>query len=256
MEKYVILITLSLGAFLVKAQQSKEVLKKAVNVQAQSDEAGRSSQKKVNAYVHKTESDLREYKVILKQIENMKAYNEQMRNLIESQAKEMILIKEKMKSVANLKKEVLPLVAKMLDSIKLFVKLDVPFLKEERAKRIVDLDALMVRADVSTSEKFRRVLEAYQIENEYGRTIEAYNGKVISPLGDELSVEFLRVGRLSLMYRGLDGKSFGRWDKVKGKFVNLERAYKSALKNGLKVAKKQKAPTLLTVPVVKSEVEG
>ncbi len=256
MKKHIILIIFSLGALAANAQQSKEILKKAINIQTQSDEAERVSQKKINIYADKIDFDLREYKATLKQIENMKVYNQQMRGLIESQIKEMALIKEKMKNVSNLKKEVLPLVTKMLDSIKTFIKLDVPFLKEERAKRIADLDALMIRADVSTSEKFRRVLEAYQIENEYGRTIEAYNGKVRSPLGDELSVEFLRVGRLSLMYRGFDGKSFGRWDKVNKKFVNLERTYKSALKDGLKIAKKQKAPTLLTVPVVKSAIEG
>jgi len=176
-----------------------------------------------------------------------------MRDLIDSQVKEMSAIKDKMKNVANLKKQILPLVAKMAESIKTFVTLDVPFLKEERAKRMMELDKLMVRADVSTSEKFRRVLEAYQIENEYGRTIEAYNGKVTSPQGDEISVEFLRVGRLALMYRGLDEKSYGRWDKATSKFVDLEGSFKSALKEGLRVSKKQKAPTLLTIPVVKSE---
>lgn len=256
MKKYVILTTLVLIASQAFAEPPKKVLEKAAAVQAKSDDAGRASQKKVDAYADKTDSDLREYKATLKQIENMKAYNQQMRDLIESQVTEMSSIKEKMKNVSNLKKEVLPLVAKMADSIKEFVKLDVPFLKEERAKRMAEIDLLMSRADVSTSEKFRRVLEAYQIENEYGRTIEAYNGKVTSPSGDEISVEFLRVGRLALMYRGLDGKSFGRWDKVTSKFVDLERTYKSALKDGLRVAKKQKAPTLLTVPVVKSAVEG
>ncbi len=254
--KYIILTAMVLMTSQAFAEPPKKVLEKAAAVQAKSDDAGRASQKKVDAYADKTDSDLREYKATLKQIENMKAYNQQMRDLIESQVTEMSSIKEKMKNVSNLKKEVLPLVAKMAGSIKEFVKLDVPFLKEERAKRMAEIDLLMSRADVSTSEKFRRVLEAYQIENEYGRTIEAYNGKVTSPSGDEISVEFLRVGRLALMYRGLDGKSFGRWDKVTSKFVDLERTYKSALKDGLRVAKKQKAPTLLTVPVVKSAVEG
>lgn len=256
MKKCIILTTIFLVVVAAQAEPPKKVLEKATKVQAASDQAGRTSQKKVDTYADKTDSDLRAYKAILKQIENMKAYNQQMRNLIASQLTEMTSIKDKMKNVSNLKKEVLPLVGKMAGSIKEFVKLDVPFLKEERAKRMLEIDAFMSRADVSTSEKFRRILEAYQIENEYGRTIEAYNGKVVSPSGDELSVEFLRVGRLALMYRGLDGKSFGRWDKSTSKFVDLERTYKGVLKDGLRVAKKQKAPTLLTIPVVKSAVEG
>ena len=54
--------------------------------------------------------------------------------------------------------------------------------------------ALMDRANVSVAEKYRRLLEAYQIELEYGRTIEAYEGSFASDNG-ERSVTFLRVGR-------------------------------------------------------------
>jgi hypothetical protein len=230
----------------------KDKLNEATKVQSQSNEEGRDSQKNINSYADQTDSDLREYKSVLKQIESMKVYNQQMRDLIVSQEKEMISIQEKMKNVTNLKKDVLPLVASMLKNLEVFISLDTPFLKAERSKRLEELNALMSRADISTSEKFRRVLEAYQIENEYGRTIEAYNGKVDLENGEEISVEFLRVGRLALMYRGLDGGTFGRWDSKEKKFVSLEGKYKSALKQGLRVAKKQQAPSLLKIPVIKS----
>ncbi len=229
----------------------KKVLEEAKNTQTSADKKARASQKTVNALADKTDSDLREYRATLKQIENMKAYNQQMRDLIASQLKEMEDMKEKMKNVTNLKKEILPLVGKMSDSIETFVSLDVPFLKTERSKRITDLKALMSRADISVSEKFRRVLEAYQVEAEYGRTIEAYNGNIETDKG-ELAGEFLRVGRLALMFKGLDGNTFKRWDADKGAFVSLEGKYKSALKDGLRVAKKQKAPNLLRIPVYKT----
>lgn len=230
----------------------KDKLNQAAQVQTKSDEEGRESQKKVDAYADQTDSDLREYKSVLKQIESMKVYNQQMRDLIASQEKEMISIQEKMKNVTNLKKDILPLVASMLKNLESFIALDVPFLKVERAKRLQDLNALMSRADISTSEKFRRVLEAYQIENEYGKTIESYSGNVALEDGEDISVEFLRVGRLALMYRGLDGRTSGRWDSTQKKFVPLEGKFKSALKQGLRVAKKQQAPSLLKIPVTKS----
>ena len=246
-----LILTLMVPGF-AQTEAPKDTLDKATQVQESSDKEARESQKKVDSLADQTDSDLRQYKSVLKQVENMKAYNEQMRDLIKSQEEEVKSIQSKMKNVADLKKDILPLVGNMLENLEKFVKLDVPFLKQERSKRIKDLKKLMSRADVSTSEKFRRVLEAYQIENEYGRTIEAYNG-MVDVKGEEISVEFLRVGRLALMYRGLDGGTFGRWDTKSSSYVPLEGKYKSALKEGLRVAKKQQAPGLLKIPVTKSE---
>ena len=65
---------------------------------------------------------------------------------------------------------------KMIEVMSLFVELDLPFLPEERQTRIIQLQTLMERADVTLAEKYRRILEAYQVETEYGRTIEAYKG--------------------------------------------------------------------------------
>ena len=70
---------------------------------------------------------------------------------------------------------------------------------------------MMSRADVTISEKYRRILEAYQVELDYGRTLEAYEGKLGS--GDDArTVQFLRVGRVALLYQTLDGKETGYWD--------------------------------------------
>ena len=101
----------------------------------------------------------------------------------------------------------------------------------------------MSRADVSVSEKYRRIVEAYQIEIEYGRTIEAYQGKV----GDK-TVDFLRAGRVALLYQTLDGKETGYWDADAKKWVQ-DNDYEDAIEAGLKVAKKQAAPDFIVVPV-------
>jgi hypothetical protein len=102
---------------------------------------------------------------------------------------------------------------------------------------------MMGRADVSTSEKYRRIVEAYQIEMEFGRTIEAYQGKV----GDK-TVDILRAGRVSLMYQTLDGKETGYWDAATKKWV-VDKDYQDAMRAGLKVAKKQAAPDFISVAI-------
>ena len=78
---------------------------------------------------------------------------------------------------------------------------------------------------------------------EYGRTLEVYQGKV-----DDKTVEFLRTGRVSLMYRTLDGKETGYWDAGAKKWV-ADNFYREPMTKALKVAKKQAAPDFIEVAI-------
>ena len=72
--------------------------------------------------------------------------------------------------------------------------------------------SVTVRVYVAPSEKFRRVMEAYQIEMDYGRTLEAYSG-LHTVDGQERDVDFLRVGRTAFIFQTRDGSSLGIWNK-------------------------------------------
>jgi hypothetical protein len=120
---------------------------------------------------------------------------------------------------------------------------------KERSERVGRLREMMERSDVTAAEKFRRVIEGYQIENDYGRTIEAYKGST-QVNGNELEVDFLRIGRVALMYQTVGGATTGAWDTASGAFVELPAAtYQKQVSDGLKIARKQVAPDLLIVPV-------
>jgi hypothetical protein len=136
----------------------------------------------------------------------------------------------------------------MVTAIEEFVELDVPFLIEERTERAEGLRKLMTRADVTTPEKFRQVMEAYQIENEYGRTIEAYRDSLTID-GRESIVDVLRFGRIALVYQTLDGTRSGRWDQVSGQWVAVDPDLRSAVREGLRIARKQVAPDLVKLPL-------
>ena len=85
-------------------------------------------------------------------------------------------------------------------------------------ERIAFLRANLDRSDVSIAEKFRQVLEAYKIENEYGRKIDAYKGS-IEIEGVERDVNFLRVGRISFLYQTTDTEMSGAWDQASRSWV-------------------------------------
>jgi hypothetical protein len=120
---------------------------------------------------------------------------------------------------------------------------------------MADLQEMMARSDVTNSEKYRRLMEAYQIENEYGRTIEAYRA-TIDNTGAERTVDFLRIGRIALVYLTLDGQEAGVWNQEERGWVVLDNSYINGIKQGLRVARKQAAPELIRVPLLAAAQEG
>jgi hypothetical protein len=94
------------------------------------------------------------------------------------------------------------------------------------------------------AERYRRLLEAYQIELDYGRTMVSYKGK----LDDGRDVDFVRVGRVSLLYRTADGEEAGYWDAQQKKWV-ADNHFNKAIQSAILIATKTSAPDLVTVPV-------
>jgi chromosome segregation ATPase len=223
------------------AQTSK--VNTVINEQVKTEEAARASQKRIEQLDEETTKMLGDYRQMTAEAASLKSYNEQLAGQVKSQEEQIAEMTQQLGQIETTSREVLPMMDKMLATLDQFVALDVPFLIEERTNRVAQLKDMMTRADVSTSEKYRRIVEAYQIEMEYGRTIEAYQGKV-----GEKTVDFLRAGRVSLLYQTLDGKETGYWD-ANEKAWKQDDDYGEAIRAGLKVAKKQAAPDFVTVAV-------
>ena len=107
---------------------------------------------------------------------------------------------------------------------------------------------LMDRSDVAVAEKYRRVLEAYQIELDYSRTLEAYREELDLD-GQGLTVDFLRLGRIGLYYQTLDGRTAAYWDQVAEAWIPLDTSGRLAVRRALRVANQQAAPELLELPI-------
>jgi len=224
-----------------------EVLDKAVTEQTGADQEAAASQERISEIDDETQKLLSQYRTAVGERESIEAYSAQLAVQIQSQVDDIASIGKQLDEVETTAREVLPLTQKMLDTLTEFVALDVPFLTEERQKRLATLKDVMARADVTLSEKYRRVVEAYQIEMEYGRTVDAYEGKLGE--GDAArTVQFLRIGRVSLMYQTLDGSETGYWDADGKKWV-VDDEFRQPFRHGLDIAKKISAPDLLVVPV-------
>merc|ERR1712000_201999 len=140
----------------------------------------------------------------------------------------------------------------MIKTLDEFVQLDIPFNLEQRQERVAKLEALMDDANVTVSEKYRKILEAYQIEMQYGNAVSASTGNIEKD-GEELSVNFLRVGRLSYVYLTVDGKHGAYWDKTSDKWVDLPDSYLDSVDSAINMAKGVATQELFKVPVPATE---
>src|SRR5882757_9569424 len=201
------------------------------------------SQKRVDKLADDRQSLADDYRNTLRESDSLKLYIQQLKSQLSSQQDEMDSIRGESRSIAQTNIEILPLMQDMLASLGQFVELDMPFLIDERRERVKKLNDMMPRADVTVSEKFRRIVEAYQVEIDYGRTIESYKGNL-----DGKDVDLLRVGRVGLLYQTPDSKQTGYWDRDAKKWV-ADNSYTDGVREGLKVARKQTSPDLLIVPV-------
>ncbi|MGI9290092.1 MAG: DUF3450 domain-containing protein [Gammaproteobacteria bacterium] len=245
------LLVLGVSVALLPVVGSAESLDKVLNTENQRTRLAQESQQKIDTIVDSTRKKEDEYNRLLKEIEGLKIYNTLLDRQIEGQKRRMVQIQNSIDDVEVISRQIVPSMTRMIESLKVFVDLDVPFLLEERTERVTNLELLLADSEVNDAEKFRKVTEAYQIENDYGRTIETYSGTQDID-GEVRKVDFLRIGRVAFMYQTQDGKISGIWDQQARRWENAD-AYKNEIKAGLKIANKQVAPDLLLLPVATPE---
>lgn len=223
-------------------------LDKSVAVESKAQHEAVQSQAKVDRLSDQTAQLAARYKTLLSKVDNLRAYDDQVDKLVASQKQKARSLEHQMANIDVTEQQILPFIQRMLDTLDNFVKLDIPFLPDERRQRLQQLHAMMDDAGISIAEKYRRIMEAYQVETEYGRTIEAYRGKLGQSAGARL-VDFLRVGRVALLYRTLDGGDSGYWDQQRRRWVSTGGRDSRAIAKGLRIARKEQAPDLINVPV-------
>jgi hypothetical protein len=227
---------------------AQDELQDAINTQSATQKASAEVQLRINELDDDTREMLNEYRQTMAQVTDLDAYNQQLERLVATQGVELADYEKQFQEIETTKRKILPLIIRMLEVFEEFVAIDMPFLPKERQLRVAALDELMGRPDVPTSEKYRRVTESYQIELEYGHTIEAYEGEIEID-GDTRTVSFLRFGRLGLYYMTLDGLEIGHWDKARDRWVTLDSEYRQSLDRAIRIARKQLPPDLIRLPI-------
>lgn len=240
-----ILICVPLVANICAAQEVDPVLVEGKNKTV----AAQKSQKRIDKLAAQTYDIMQDFKVVNKQLEGIKVYNAQLGKYIQNQKQTMLDIEYSIKNTTVIERQIVPLSLKMLDALEQFINLDLPFQRETRLTSIAQVRENLGVSRFSTSEKFRQVLELYDIESEYGNTIDQYSG-LLEVEGLEQKVTFLRVGRIALLYQTSNQAKTGAWSKQEKQWQALDSGeYRSATAKAIRIAKKQAAVDVLNLPI-------
>lgn len=231
----------SLGAVL-----AQDTLDTTIQTQQQGNQQAAESQNRIDNLAEQTNEMLTEYRTLLRQIESLRTYNEQLERVTTNQRQEMESIRQQLTELEDTNRDIVPLMIEMVDMLDRLVENDIPFLIEERRQRVAELKAMLDRADVTTSEKYRRILEAYTVEMNYGRDVYAYRGDLP---GSGKTVNFLHVGRTLLFYQTLDGSETGWWNRGSDQFETISDDYDRPVSQAIRIAQQQVAPDLVKLPV-------
>ncbi|MFO7578908.1 MULTISPECIES: DUF3450 domain-containing protein [Nitrosomonas] len=229
-------------------------VERALREQQSAQQQSSQIQLRIDKLDDQTQALLEEYRQSVIRLEDLAAYNTQMERLIADQKDEIHKKETQLRDIAEIQQRIVPFLQRMVDILMQFVALDTPFLPVERQQRLQQLSQLIHRSDLSIPDKYRRIMEAYRIEAEYGHTLEAYQG-TLDAEGESRSVEFLRLGRVGLYYLTLRGDEGGYWQPSDRQWVPLDASLRESLDKAMRVAKKQTPPDLIILPIAAPEVK-
>jgi len=257
MKKFILITPLFFCLFTLGQDQAVEEVNpvtESVAVSSKSIEKSGLTQEQIVKLDETTRILLADYQSTTKEFESLKLYNDQVQKIINSQIEEIENIILKIDELDKTNQRIVPLMLKMIEGLENFILLDLPFLMTERSTRVQNLKNTMDRGDISTSEKFRLITEAYKTELEYGRTIETYRDNILID-GVETSADFLRVGRIALTYLTVDGNKGGYWDTQASSYMKASSSIRRATGDALKIASKQAPPALIKIPLYRDSNE-
>ncbi|MCH9826835.1 MAG: DUF3450 domain-containing protein [Gammaproteobacteria bacterium] len=239
-------VLIIVGTGTAAAQDSAAQVDQALDSTMQRQRDNVRSQTRINQLDDATREALQRYRAALWQSQQLDAYAGQLDQLLGTQSEEMASLRSQLDELQVTEREILPLMLRMLDGLERFVDEDLPFLQGERQERVDNLRRSFADPATTTAENFSRLIDAYQVEYEYGRGL----GAERAALGEDGAVvDILRVGRVGLFYRQLDGAEVGAWDARQQAWHVLPDRFEPDIRQGLRIARETAAASMLVLPL-------
>ena len=205
------------------------------------------AQEKIDQLDEAAQDAYAEYRLKLVELEGLRTYTRQLQSLLDEQQAVLDDLDARIQKTGHMDRELIPLMEHMHEALDALIAQDMPFLVNERQKRQTRLRAILDNPELSLATKYRSLYEAFQIELDYGRTLETYSD-TLEVDGKSLMVTILRVGRVGLFAMSADRNVIYEWDSRAGQWQTT-KGLRHNLEKAVRMAKKQVAPDLLVLPV-------
>lgn len=240
-----ILTGFSLGAVLLAGAEEGKSLGETV---ARTVETQQQTQKKQEAWAEEKSDYAARYRAAKAQVdylEKTKAFEEKEVGSLDAGIAEL---ERRMVESAKLKdnlEDSLNVVVNRLDG---WVKQDIPFLVQERSDRLASVREAIAKPEVTGAEKLRRVLEALQVEANYGNTVDVSQER-IKVGNEEISADVIRIGRVSVYWRSPDGKRVGEYDRASKQWVEMDKKYLNSIADVREMVMRLRSTKVITLPL-------
>lgn len=214
---------------------------------ASSTDRQADAQRQIDQFDEAAQDAYADYRAKLIELESLRTYTRQLQALLDEQQAVLDTLDERIRKTGSMDRDLIPLMERMYEALGTLVEQDMPFLAEERQKRLARLRGILDNPELSLASKYRGLHEAYQIELDYGRTLETYSA-ALEVDGKSLMATMLRVGRVALFAMSADRNTIYEWDQPSRRWLPTE-GLRHNIEKAIRMAKKQVAPDLLILPV-------
>ena len=143
----------------VVPENPEALVNDSIEIQSGTIENLQRTQVKIDALDIESKKLTNEYKDTVVEYEILNKYDNQLERITNNQAEEIANISKQIEDLDETNKYVLPLLERMVVTLRDLIEIDIPFLIDERMTRLEELEDILFKANFSTAEKFRKIYE-------------------------------------------------------------------------------------------------
>jgi hypothetical protein len=244
------------AGFIVASTPALAQLDQTVTEAERSTAAAAASQTRIDRMADETGDLFREYRATLQRIDSQQLFVEQQRVFLRSQENEIEDLERQITEVGDVLRSLLPMQFEMIEELGIFVEADIPFLRPERLARVQRLSGYMDDPAIAPAERYRQIVEAFQLEADYGRFLDTWSAPFVDdplsgadPDPDAPTVDYLLIGRVGYIYMTQDESEMGIWNEESKSWDQIPGSFRLDIRRAIRMAREVTTPNVFMAPV-------